>query len=314
MIKTKGKVIFIDEVHPILNEMLHAQNFECINHTQTPKDQILKELKQYFGIVIRSRFKITAEILDLCPNLKFIARSGSGLENINVDYAKKKGVLCFNSPEGNRDAVAEHAIGMLLCLFNKIHTSNSEVKKGIWIREENRGVELKNKTVGIIGFGIMGQAFAKRLAGFDVKIIAYDKFKKGFGTEQVKEVSLEELKKTSDVVSLHVNYLPENEYLFDAKFISEFKKNIYLINTARGKCVKTADLNTALETGKVLGACLDVIEFESVSFENLNINQETLSKLLSFTNVIVTPHIAGWTQESYLKLSSFLGEKIEASF
>ena len=314
MSSNKGKVIFIDEVHPVLKDMLLEQGYECVDKIHTSKEEILKQISDYQGIVIRSRFKITSEILDLCTNLKFIARSGSGLENIDTTYANQKGILCFNSPEGNRDAVAEHALGMLLCLFNKIHLASQEVKNGVWIREGNRGIELKNKTIGLIGYGIMGEAFAKRLAGFGVKVIAYDKFKTGFNSDLVKEVSLDELKKESDVVSLHVNYLPENEYLIDSHFIAGFHKNIYLINTARGKCVKTIDLIQALKSGKVLGACLDVLEFEAVSFETLNSKQKTLNELLAFPNVIVTPHIAGWTQESYVKLSSFLGEKIKASF
>jgi D-3-phosphoglycerate dehydrogenase len=231
------------------------------------------------------------------------------MENIDVDTAKDKGILCFNSPEGNRDALAEHTLGMLLMLFNKLHTANQEVKNGIWKREENRGVELKGRTVGLIGYGVMGKAFAQRLKGFDCSVVAYDKFKSNISDENAREVSWQEFTDQCDVVSLHVNYLPENEYLANESFFNQFKKPIYFINTARGRCLQTKALIEAIEKGKVLGACLDVIEFESISFEN-DYNNSILEELFNRNEVVFSPHVAGWTKESYKKLSEFLFKKI----
>jgi D-3-phosphoglycerate dehydrogenase len=307
-----GKVIFIDSVHKILWERLSSYGWECFDKTKTTPEKIKEELSQYNGIVIRSKFKLTSEILSNLPNLKFIARAGSGLENINTEFAKKRGIQVFNSPEGNRDALAEHTIGMLLMLQNNLKKADLEVRSGIWKREENRGFELKGKTIGLIGYGVMAKAFAKRLKGFELNIIAFDKFKSGFSDNFVKEVSLKELQGEADIISLHTNFLPENKYFFDEKFIKKCKNKIVLINTARGFNVNTKHLVDALRKGKVKGACLDVLEFETISFENFdNANNETFHYLVNSKQVILSPHIAGWSHESYFKLSNVLADKIE---
>ncbi len=309
----KEKVIFIDSVHPILKERLEKIGLQCDWKVDLTPVEIETIIDQYEGAVIRSKFKFDAELLQKASNLKWIARSGAGMENIDLETAKKLNIQCFNSPEGNRDAVAEHALGMLLSLFNHIARGNQEVRNGLWQREQNRGIELKGKTVGIIGYGFMGQAFAERLKGFGVEILAHDKYKNGFGNEFVKEVSLTELQEKSDVVSLHLPYTDETHYYFNNSFIDGCKKPFYIINTARGKCLDTSALVNGLKSKKVLGACLDVLEFESLSFENLS--KEDLpvvfQDLIVFENVILSPHVAGWTIESYEKLSSFLAEKIE---
>lgn len=307
------RVLFIDSVHPILQEGLSAMGFECHFAYENSESEILALLPDYQGAVIRSKFKFTAEVIDKAWQLKFIARSGSGMENIDVEYAQKKGIQCFNSPEGNRDAVAEQVVGMLLMLFNNLKRADSEVRAGIWRREENRGIEIKGKTIGLIGYGVMGKATAKRLAAFDCAILAYDKYKKNYGSKSVKEASIDEIFEYSDVVSLHVPLSEETQFMVNSLFLNSFKKPIYLINTSRGQVLKIADLNRALKSGKVKGACLDVLEFEKTSFENIETNKD-FKTLSEFENVILSPHIAGWTVESYQKLSAYLLAKIQAAF
>lgn len=313
MTKSLGKVIFIDTVHDVLWERLVQSGWECIDNTQLETQDILKDLSNYDGIVIRSRFKLTQEVLSKLPKLQFIARAGSGLENIDLNYCQTKNIQVFSSPEGNRDALAEHAMGMLLMLQNHLKRADNEVREGIWKRAENRGFELKGKTIGLIGYGTMAKAFAERLKGFGVKIIAYDKFKKNFSDSFVQEVNLKELCKQSNIVSLHTNYLPENKYLIDENFINNCKNPFVLINTARGFNVNTNDLVKGIKTGKILGACLDVLEYESVSFES--VPNEAASSALNYlkesSRVILSPHIAGWTIESHFKLSDVLADKIE---
>lgn len=306
------KVLLIDTVHPLLNEILKTKNIICELDNVSSKVEILTKINNYIGIVIRSRFKIDKEFLNKAKHLKFIARAGAGMENIDVAYAESLGIKCLHAPEGNKDAVAEHALAMLLMLFNNLKRADSEVRKGIWKREENRGNELKGKTVGIIGYGNMGSAFAQRLIGFDVKILAYDKYKTKFGNQYVKESTLEEIFEKSDVVSLHVPLTEETKYMVNSAFLNSFKKPIYLINTARGKVLNTADLVQAIFNKKVLGACLDVIEYESVSFENIDTANfpKPFKQLISLENVILSPHIAGWTFESHIKISKVLAEKI----
>lgn len=310
------KVIFIDTVHPILQDQLEALGFSCHWYHQKSIEDIKKDLPQYDGLVIRSRIPIDKELLDTASNLKFIARSGAGLENIDLDYAAQKGVVCFSAPEGNRDAVAEQCIAMILSLFNHINRADSEVRQGIWKREENRGIELKGKTVGIIGYGYMGQAFAERLRGFGVSILAYDKYKSGFGNEWVQEVSLAQLQEEADLISFHLPLSDETHFLCDDNFLSNCQKSIYILNTARGKIVESNALVTALKSGKVLGACLDVLEYEKSSFEQLHKEQlpESFEYLINSDKVLFSPHVAGWTKESYIKLSSVLGDKIKAHY
>lgn len=311
----KPKVIFIDRVHPILFDLLEQAAYDCEWRDQLSREEVLEQLPNYQGAVIRSKFKFDQSVFDAAPNLKWIARSGAGMENIDLKIAEQRGVRCFNSPEGNRDAVAEHCVGMLLSLFNRINIADREVRNKQWKREENRGVELMGKTVGILGYGNMGEAFSKRLKGFGVKVIAYDKYKSGFDSELVKEVSLSELQQQSDVLSIHLPLTEETDGMIDRSFIQSFAKSFYLINTARGKNLLTKDLVEALQSGKIKGACLDVLEYEHLSFEGLqteNLPQE-FKTLIEMEQVIFSPHVAGWTDASYEKLSRVLAEKIIGS-
>ncbi len=308
------KVHFIDTVHPILWERLEENGFKCIDSTHISKDEFLNstEAQTCEGLVIRSRFKLFAEELKRLPNLNFIARSGAGLENIDLDYCAAQNIKVYNSPEGNMTAVAEHAIGMILSLFNHLKRGDAEVKEALWNREENRGLELAGKTVGIIGYGNMGSALAKRLQGFECETIAYDKYKSGFSSELVQEVSLEKLFQETDILSLHIPISEETKYYVDSEFIMKFRKPFFLINTARGNHVKISDLLEALDEEKIKGACLDVLEYEKFNFETIHPEDlpDEWKELVKRENVLLSPHVAGWTLESYEKLSSFLADKI----
>ncbi len=306
------RILFIDSNHPSLHETLEKVGHTCDLNYQWTEEEIKSNIHLYEGIVIRSKIKITKEVIDKAVNLKFIARAGAGMENIDVIYAETKGIKCLHAPEGNRDAVAEHAIAMLLSLFNNIGRSDKEVRQGKWIREGNRGVELMGKTVGLIGYGNMGSAFAERLKGFGVKVLVYDKYRKGFGNDFVIETTLEDIFEQTDVLSLHIPLTDETNYLVNNSSISNFKKNIYIINTSRGKCLNTEDLVKNIKSGKVLGACLDVLEYEMTSFETLDKNNlpEAFQYLIQSDKVVLTPHIAGWTKESNEKIAKVLAEKI----
>jgi D-3-phosphoglycerate dehydrogenase len=311
------KVLFIDSVHSILQERLAQKGFLCIDGTQFDKakcEEILQSGTE--GIVVRSRFAMDKDFLQNAPNLKFIARSGAGMENIDLVYCEEKEIKLFNAPEGNRNAVGEHALGMLLSLFNNLNKGNREIKAGKWDREGNRGIELDGKTVGIIGYGNNGAAFAKKLRGFDVKILAYDKYKNNFSTEFVKESTLDELFEEADVVSFHIPQNRETIFMADARFFSSFKKPIYLLNLSRGKIVKTTDLVQALDSNIVLGAGLDVLEFEKASFEDMfgGAIPVAFKALLDSDKVLLSPHVGGWTKESYYKLSDVLADKITNTF
>ncbi len=310
------KVLFIDSTHRRLGELLEAAGFSCTYAYNKSKEEILALFPQFDGFVIRSKFKLTKENLDLATNLKFIARVGAGLENIDVAYAESKGICCYNAPEGNRDAVGEHAVGMLLALFNNLYRCHWEVRHGKWRREANRGVEIMGKTVGIIGYGNMGGAFARRLKGFGCKVIAYDKYKTNYSDDYCEAKELDELFETCDILSLHVPQTPETIYMVNDAFLSKFKKPIYLINTARGKIVCIADLVKHLKSGKVKGACLDVLEYEKTSFEDLHANNmpEDFEYLIHADNVLLSPHVGGWTHESNVKLAEVLAKKIIKDF
>ncbi len=254
------------------------------------------------------------DFLEKAVNCRFIGRVGAGMENIDTDFAESRGIVCLNAPEGNRDAVGEQAVGMLLALFNNMIKSDREVRQGKWLREENRGTELGGKTVGIVGYGNTGGAFARKLKGFDVRLLAYDKYKKGFSDEFVVESAPEDLFEQCDIISFHVPLTAETHYLVNGEYLERFKKPVYLINTSRGKIVNTADLVNKIESGKVLGACLDVLEYEGLSYEELNRENlpETFKKLVQMPNVILSPHIAGWTHESLVRLAGVLLDKIIA--
>ncbi|MHC1707779.1 MAG: NAD(P)-dependent oxidoreductase [Bacteroidales bacterium] len=308
----KPKVLFMDTVHPVLPEQLVRMGFECDYYTSLSRTDYLSIIQEYTGLIVRGKIQLNREMLEKARNLKFIGRVGAGMEAIDREFAESRGIHCLNAPEGNRDAVAEHALGMLLALFNKLKRVDTEVRSGIWKRESNRGVEIKGKTTAIIGFGNMGSAFAQRLKGFETRIIAYDKYKSGFGNDFVEEVSMDEVFKEADILSLHVPLSRETQYLVNNEYFKLFHKNIYLINTSRGSVVNTSDLVTALQCGKVKGALLDVLEYEGLSFESLSLNglAEDFKYLSQSENVLFSPHIAGWTVESHKKLAEVIVEKI----
>jgi D-3-phosphoglycerate dehydrogenase len=305
------KILALDENHELLNSGLRNAGFQVDENYNSPKEEILKIISQYEGIIIRSRIPVDKEFLQKAENLKFIGRVGAGLENIDADFALKKGIELINAPEGNRDAVAEHCVGTLLMLMNRLKISDLEVRNGIWKREENRGDELKGKTVGLIGYGNMGKAFAQRLKGFEVEVICFD-IKENVEDENANQVKIQEIFEKSDVLSLHVPLTELTRNLINRDFLSKFKKPVYLINTARGKCVNTRDLVENIKSGKVKGACLDVLEFEKSSFENLEISElpEEFQFLIHSEKVILTPHIAGWTVQSKEKLARAVLDKI----
>lgn len=316
------KILHLDTNHSLLINQLKNLGFENFEDYTSSKTEIEDKIHLYDGIVIRSRFTIDKQFLDKATNLKFIGRVGAGLENIDCDYAEKKGVHLISAPEGNRNAVGEHTLGMLLSLFNKLNKADKEVREGKWLREENRGIELDGKTVGIIGYGNMGKAFAKKLRGFDVEVIYYD-IKLDVGDENAQQVSLKELQEKADVLSLHTPQTELTMKMVNSDFINGFSKPFWLLNTARGKSVVTKDLVIALESGKVLGAGLDVLEYEKKSFENLFINQENpevegmptaLRYLINAENVLLSPHVAGWTIESKEKLAKTIVDKIKEKF
>ena len=310
------KILFVDDAHTVLVEELTQAGFECDYFPDYTRNDFERIIPDYVGVIIRSKIQLDQPMIDKAKNLLFIGRVGAGMESIDVAYAESKGIACLNSPEGNRDAVGEHALGMLLCLFNNLKFADLQMRQGIRDRESNRGIEIKGKTIGIIGYGNMGSAFAQRLQGFDVNVIAYDKYKKGFGNPYVKEVSLEDIFLNTDILSLHLPLTDETNYMFDEAFIQAFKKDIYLINTARGGIVKTDALVDALKKTKIKGACLDVIEYEKFSFETMNINQlpSAYHYLINADNVLLSPHVAGWTVESKFKLAKVLADKIKERF
>jgi D-3-phosphoglycerate dehydrogenase len=305
------RILHIDSNHQLLWEQLEQAGFQNEADFTSSKEEIEAKIHNYHGIVIRSRFKIDQTFLDKASNLQFIARVGAGLESIDCEYAVAKGIHLIAAPEGNANAVGEHAIGMLLSLFNKLNQANSEVKSGHWNREANRGLELEGKTVGIIGYGNMGKSFAKKLRGFDVKVLCYD-ILPNVRDENATQVSLAELQKQADVVSLHTPWTLETNKMINAYFINQFKKSFWFINTARGNSVVTEDLVKALQSGKILGAGLDVLEYEKGSFETLFEGEKpaAFTYLLQAENVLLTPHIAGWTVESHQKLAQTIVDKI----
>lgn len=307
------KILHIDSNHSLLWKQLEESGFQNEADFSSSKEEIETKIENYHGIVIRSRFKIDRNFIDKAKNLQFIARVGAGLESIDCDYALSKNIHLIAAPEGNRNAVGEHALGMLLSLFNNLNKADKEVKNGLWQREANRGHELDGKTVGIIGYGNMGKAFAKKLRGFDVEVLCYD-ILSNVGDENAIQVSLQELQREADVLSLHVPWTKETDKMVNATFINQFLKPFWLLNLARGKCVVTKDLVIALQTKKILGAGLDVLEYEKLSFENL-FDEESKNPdfeyLRNVDNVLLTPHIGGWTFESHEKLAQTIVDKIK---
>lgn len=309
------KILHLDTNHELLLNQLNDLGFTNHEDYSSSKEEVEAKIGNYDGIIIRSRFTIDKQFLDAATRLKFIGRVGAGLENIDCDYAEQKGVYLISAPEGNRNAVGEHTLGMLLSLFNKLNKADREVRQGKWLRENNRGIELDGRTVGLIGYGNMGKAFAKKLRGFDVEVICYD-IKPNVGDENARQVSLKEFQEKVDVVSLHTPQTPLTLNMINSDFINQFKKSFWLLNTARGKSVVTADLVSALKSGKILGAGLDVLEYEKKSFESLFSSDmpEAFQYLIQAENVLLSPHVAGWTVESKEKLAQTIVDKIKAKF
>lgn len=309
------KILHLDSNHPLLIQQLNDLGFTNHEDYTSSKEAIQDKIKNYDGFIIRSRFSIDNTFLDAATNLKFIGRVGAGLENIDCDYAQQKGIHLISAPEGNRNAVGEHSLAMLLSLFNKLHKADAQVRQGQWLREDNRGLELDGKTVGLIGYGNMGKAFAKKLHGFEVTVLCYD-IKPNVGDANATQVSLQELQEKADVLSLHIPETPLTINMVNETFINDFKKPFWFINTARGKSVITAHLTAALQSGKILGAGLDVLEYEKSSFENLFSSNmpEAFQYLIQAENVILTPHVAGWTIESKEKLAQTIVDKIASKF
>ena len=301
-------ILFIDTVHPLLKENLELNKHICATAYNQNKEEIEQDIHNYEGIIIRSKFKVDKQFIDKAIKLKFIARAGSGLENINVKYANEKNITCINAPEGNRQAVAEHSMGLLLSLFNNINRSDNEIRNGIWEREQNRGLEIKGKTISIIGYGNTGKSFANIIKSFNTNILVYDKYLKNHPFQS----SMDNIYKKTDILSLNIPLTQETHHLINNKFISKFHKSFYLINTSRGNCVNTNHLVESLKTNKIKGACLDVLEDEKSCFTKLsskNFNED-MSYLINCTNVVMTPHIAGWSKESNIKIAKILFKKI----
>lgn len=312
----KIKILHIDSNHPLMITQLQNLGFTNDEDFTSTKEQIEQKIQNYQGIVIRSRFKIDKQFIEKATHLQFIARVGAGLESIDVDYAKLKNVHLIAAPEGNQNAVGEHTLGMLLSLFNKLNRADKLIRNGQWIREGNRGYELEGKTIGIIGYGTMGKSFAKKLKGFDVEVLCYD-ILENVGDANAKQVSLSEIQQKSDVLSLHIPWTPKTDKMINFKFINQFSKSFWLINTSRGNNLVTSDLVKALKLGKILGAGLDVLEYEKASFENLfesKQHPEALNYILKADNVLLTPHIAGWTFESHEKLAQTIVNKINRMY
>ncbi|MCX2573398.1 NAD(P)-dependent oxidoreductase [Pedobacter sandarakinus] len=301
------KILIVDDLHPAFKAQAVALGYHVDDEPQITREQTLARIKDYDGIAVRTKFRIDAEMFAAASNLKFVARAGAGLDNIDDKVASAKNVTLLNAPEGNCDAVGEHAMGLLLSLMNNLRKADIEIRNGIWDREGNRGYELKGKKVGIVGYGFMGQSFAKKLSGFDVDVMAYDKYKTGFSDAFAREVSMEEIVKYSDVLSLHIPLTTETKQMVNDEYFFHFKKPIFFINTARGEIVNTTSVLKAIASGKILGAGLDVLQTEK--FPPLA-EQDWYQNLSASEKIILTPHVAGWTFDSYRKISEVLAAKL----
>lgn len=305
----KGRILIVDDLHPAFKQSAMEMGYDVDDLPMITRAETLSSIGEYVGIAVRTKFLIDKELLDLGSKLKFVARAGAGLDNIDEAYAAQKGIQLLNAPEGNRDAVGEHALGLLLSLMNNFRKSDMEIRNGIWDREGNRGYELKGKTVGVVGYGHMGQSFAKRLSGFGVEVIAYDKYKTGFSDDFAREVSMEEIVKHSDVLSLHIPLTSETRQMVNEEYFFHFRKPIFFINTARGEVVNTSAVLQAIAQGKILGAGLDVLQTEK--FPALN-QQDWYPELAQCEKVLLTPHVGGWTFDSYRKISEVLAQKLKS--
>jgi D-3-phosphoglycerate dehydrogenase len=307
----KKNILIVDDIHPVFIERAEAMGYHCDYLPLIEPGEALAIIGSYEGLVMRSKFKLDRQYIDAGTNLRFVCRAGAGMDNIDEPYALEKGITLINAPQGNADAVGEHAIGVLLALMNNFNNADKQIRSGTWDREGNRGYELKGKTVGIIGYGFMGRSFARKLSGFEVNVIAYDKYKTGFGDQFAREGSMEEIVKHCDVLSLHIPLTSETLGMINEEYLFHFKKAIFLINTSRGKAVKTRAVLKAIREGKILGAGLDVLEIEK--FPALA-EQEWFEELRQSGKVVLTPHVAGWTFESYRKISEVMADKLKAGF
>ncbi len=306
------KIVLIDDNHAVLEEMLAAAGHYLVRGYDMTVEACKKEMVDAEGLVVRSRFPLDAATLAPLTALKVIGRVGAGMENIDLTYCHSRAIRVVAAPEGNRDAVGEHALGMLLMLLHRLRIADNEVRRGTWLRAENRGTELGMKTVGLIGYGHMGSSFAEKLTGFGCRVMAYDKYKTGFGNEWVEEVSLDVLQRNADIISLHVPLTDETRYMVNAAFLAHCKPAVWLINTARGTCLNTEDVVNAMKAGQVQGVCLDVLEYEKKSFESLDPTTlpEPMQYLIQSDKAILAPHIAGWTHESNYKMSQLVANRL----
>jgi len=305
---SKKQILIVDDLHPVFKQEAEVLGYAVTDEPLFTREQTLAAIKDYEGLAVRTKFEVDREMMDAAPRLKFIARAGAGMDNVDDAYAKEKGIICINAPEGNADAVAEHSIAMLLSLMNNLRQADQQVRQGIWDREANRAWELKGRTFGIIGYGYMGQALAQKLQGFGLDVIAYDKYKTGFSDAYAREVSMEEIVKFSDVLSLHIPLTRETRQLVNDEYLFHFRKPIFFLNTSRGEIVQTEAILKAIEQGKILGAGLDVLEIEK--FPALS-EQSWYPSLIENNKLLLSPHVAGWTFESYRKISEVLAAKLK---
>lgn len=302
------KILIVDDLHPVFKERATALGYVVDDRPLITREETLAAVADYEGIAVRTKFRIDQEIFEAAPKLEFVARAGAGLDNIDIDIAKQRNIALLAANEGNMDAVGEHAIGLLLSLMNNFRQADLQIRNGVWDREGNRGYELKDKTVGIIGYGFMGQSFARKLSGFGVNVLAYDKYKTNFSDAYAREVSMEEIVKHSDVLSLHIPLTKETKQMVNDEYFFHFKKPIFFINTARGEIVNTQSVLNNIANGKIIGAGLDVLEKEK--FPAL-LEQPWYESLKANEKVILTPHVGGWTFDSYRKISEVLALKLE---
>ncbi len=304
------KILIIDEMHDSIHAMLEKIGVSFDYRPEIKRQEVLENISNYHGLIVRSKTHVDEELLNKGTQLKFVARAGAGIDNVDMQIMDAKKITLINAPEGNRDALAEHCIGILLTLFNKIHIADREVRSGIWNREGNRGVELKGKTVGLLGYGYMGQAFAQRLSGFEVEVLAHDNGKSGFSNKYAKEVFLDELKEKAQILSVHIPLNTQNRGLINQQFLNQFKQLDYILNSARGEVVVLKDLLDLIKNKTLKGAALDVLENEKIGMLNAA-DLAVFNELSKLSNVVLTPHVAGWTNESYYKINEVLASKIK---